>query len=228
MIATWQAPLSEGKSSEELLVSFDEGRDLRVLVLPALFDEANKLRRLTIQMMRQLDGAGVDCFLPDLPGCNESLAPLNDQTLGRWRAAVVAAADHVKATHVFAVRAGVLLAPSHISGWSYAAQSGAKLLRGMIRARTIASREAGREERSEQLMEIGRSEGLTLAGWTIGAAMFREFEAAESITASSLTPIAQNDIAGAGLWLRAEPDHDAAQAEALASIITAGAVGQAE
>ncbi len=228
MIATWQAPLSEGKSSEELLVSFDQGRDMRVLILPALFDEANKLRRLTIQLMHQLNSAGVDCFLPDLPGCNESLAPLNDRTLGSWQAAVIAAADQIKATHIFAIRAGALLAPVSLPGWSYAAQSGAKLLRGMIRARTIASREAGREEQSEQLMEIGRSKGLTLAGWTISAAMFRELEAAEPITTPSLTPVAQTDIPGAGLWLRAEPDHDAAQAEALASIIAAGAVGQAE
>ena len=81
MIATWRAPSLGGKSAEELLVSFDRGRARRVLVLPALFDEANKLRHFTVQIMRALDELGLDCFLPDLPGCSESLVPLEDQTL---------------------------------------------------------------------------------------------------------------------------------------------------
>ena len=45
-----------------------------------MFDEANKLRHFTIELMRRLDTAGIDTFLPDLPGCNESLAPLEAQT----------------------------------------------------------------------------------------------------------------------------------------------------
>ena len=80
MIASWNAPLADGSDSEELLFSIDHGRALRVLILPALFDEANKLRRFTVQVMRKLDAAGVDSFLPDLPGCNESLQPVENQT----------------------------------------------------------------------------------------------------------------------------------------------------
>ena len=49
---------------------------------PALFDEANKLRRRhTVEVIRRLDAAGIDCLLPDLPGCGESLSPLAEQTL---------------------------------------------------------------------------------------------------------------------------------------------------
>ena len=36
-----------------------------------------------------------------------------------------------------------------------------------------------------------------------------------------LANIAQADLGGAGLWLRAEPDHDPAQARALAVLLTA-------
>jgi hypothetical protein len=219
MIASWQAPLSSGKSSEELLVSYDEGRERRVLILPALFDEANKLRRLTVQVMRQLDLSGVDSFLPDMPGVNESLAPLSSQTLMGWRSQVNAAAKSVSATHFLSIRAGALMAPSDLPGWHYAPQTGAKVLRAMIRARTIAAREDGREESSEQLLETGRREGLTLAGWTIGGEMFRELETAEPIAVGAAATIAQKELGGAGLWLRAEPDEDDAQAAVLANNI---------
>ena len=63
-----------------------------MLILPALFDEANKLRHFTVEVMRRLDAAGIDSFLPDLPGCNESRAPLETQTLTGWREAAEAAA----------------------------------------------------------------------------------------------------------------------------------------
>ena len=63
----------------------------RVLILSALFDEHNKLRRFTIDLMRALEAAGVASVLPDLPGCNESLDPLAEQTISDWREAVSAA-----------------------------------------------------------------------------------------------------------------------------------------
>ncbi|MEM9501888.1 MAG: hypothetical protein AAF941_08580 [Pseudomonadota bacterium] len=220
MIGTWQAPQSDGTISEELLVSFDAECEHRILILPAWFDEANKLRRLTVEVMRRLEGAEIDSFLPDLPGCNESTAPLEQQTLPGWRLAAEAAAQRFQATHVLTIRAGALVAPAPLPGWRYAQQTGAKLLRGMIRARIIAAREDGREETSDKLMDTGRSEGLTLAGWPIGAEMFRELEHAETIASETRQEIAQSDLGGSGLWLRAEPDFDAKQADALAALVT--------
>ena len=64
MIESWQAPLQNGTTSEELLVKIDHGRNIRVLILPALFDEANKLRRFTVELMRALDRLEIDSFLP--------------------------------------------------------------------------------------------------------------------------------------------------------------------
>lgn len=220
MIFTWNIPDPEGGApAEELLVGFDRKRMARVLVLPAWFDEANKLRRFTLEVMRRLDRAGIDSLLPDLPGCNESIAALDNQTLAGWRAAAVSAAEAIGATHVLAIRAGALLAPAHLPGWQYAAQSGPKLLRGMIRARTIASREAGISESSEELMETGRRQGLVLGGWRIGGAMFTALETAEPVLGSSQSDIAQSAVGGPGLWLRAEPDEDAGQADHLAALI---------
>ncbi|MEM8723935.1 MAG: hypothetical protein AAGE86_00290 [Pseudomonadota bacterium] len=219
MIGSWQAPLPNGGNSEELLVSFDNHRAVRMLVLPAWFDEANKLRRFTVEVMRRLDGAGVDSFLPDLPGCNESLAPLAEQTIETWREAALAAAEAASATHLLTIRSGALIAPPDLSGWRYAPHPGAKLLRGMIRARTIAAREQGLEETSEHLMELGLRQGLSLGGWNIGPQMIKELEATEAGASDTQVEIAQSTLGGPGLWLRAEPDENAAQADALAAII---------
>lgn len=214
MIASWPGP-----GGDEYALAFDRSRLSRLLVLPPLFDEANKTRRLLAETMRRLDGAGIDAFLPDLPACNESLAPLEAQTVAGWSAAAAAAASHFDATHVLTVRAGALLAPS-LPGWRYAAQSGSSVLRGLLRARVIASREAGTDENSENLLETGRKQGLELAGYRLGAALIRELETAEP--AGELTDIAQADIGGSGLWLRAEPGFDPKQADALAAIVAMG------
>ena len=220
MIFTWNSPGSaDGTGAEEQVVGFDRQRSVRVLVLPAWFDEANKLRRFTIEVMRRLDRAGIDAMLPDLPGCNESLAPLAEQTLEGWRDAAAAAAEALGATHVLAIRAGALLAPEGLPGWHYAAQSGPNLLRGMIRARTIAARESGISESSEALLTLGRESGMTLGGWTIGPTMLRALESAEPALGPDQSEITQMMLGGPGLWLRAEPDEDAGQADALAAII---------
>ena len=214
VIATWPGP--EG---DEYVLAFDRSRAARLLVLPPLFDEANKTRHLLAEVMRRLDGAGIDCFLPDLPGCNESLVPLETRTLAGWRAATVAAGEHFGATHVLAVRAGALVAPA-LPGWRYAPQAGSSVLRAMLRARVIASREAGTDETSESLLEQGRADGLELAGYRLGAALVRELESAEP--AAHLADIAQRDVGGSGLWLRAEPGFDPKQADALAAIVAMG------
>jgi hypothetical protein len=216
MIAAWPAP-----DGEEYAVAFDRKRERRVLVLPALFDEANKLRHFTVETLRRLDAAGIDAFLPDLPGCNESPAPLEAQTLSGWHQAAEAAAAHFGATHALAIRGGALCTPASLPAWRYAPATGASILRAMLRARVIASKEAGIEETREALLEGGRESGLELAGYRLGAAMIRELETAEPSGGTALAAIAQGDLGGAGLWLRAEPDHDPAQADALAAIVTA-------
>ena len=58
MIATWHAPLPDGSQTEELLFGFGAQRAVRVLILPAWFDEANKLRRFTAQTMRAIANPG--------------------------------------------------------------------------------------------------------------------------------------------------------------------------
>ena len=226
MFATWPCPLPEGGAREEMALAFDKRRAHRLLVLPAWFDEANKLRRHTVEVMRRLDLSGIDSVLPDLPGCNESKAKLEDQSLASLRAAAAAAAAHFGATHLLAIRAGALFAPAALPGWRYAPADGRQALRALLRARTIASREAGQPEKTEDLQAAGREHGIRLAGWNLGAALFRDLETAEPPDLPLTAEVEQDMVGGAGLWLRAEPDEHPEQADALAAIVALGLLGE--
>ena len=219
---SYPCPLPGGAAAREYALSFDKGRAVRMLVVPALFDEANKLRHLTVEVMRRPHGAGIDCFLPDLPGTNESLRDLAGVELEDWRMAVEAAARHFGATHLLALRGGGLLVPGGLPGWLYAPVKGASLLKTMLRARILASREAGLEETSEALLERGLEQGLELAGFILSGEMIRQLQAAMPAGDARLTVIEQDLVEGRPLWLRAEPDHDPAQADALAAIVSLG------
>lgn len=203
----------------EYAIGFERSRAHRLLVILPLFDEANRLRRLSVEVMRRLDAAGIDSILPDLPGCNESLQPLASMTLDHWRRAMTAAAAHFRVTHVLAIRGGALVAPP-LPGWHYAPVTGATILRQMIRARILSSREAGRDETQTALLAQGMATGLELAGYPLSAAMVAGLQEAVPID-DKAARIAQSDIGGSALWLRAEPDDDAAQADALAGLIAA-------
>jgi hypothetical protein len=49
--------------------------------------------------------------------------------------------------------------------------------------------------------------------------MVEELETAELSPSERQRDVVQGDLGGGGLWLRAEPDHDPGQADALAAII---------
>ena len=69
-------------------------------------------------------------FLPDLPGCNESLRPARDADAGTAGAqAAEAAAAHFGATHVLAIRGGALCAPAGCRRGAMRPPTGASLLR---------------------------------------------------------------------------------------------------
>lgn len=212
MIASWPAPTG----TPEYAVALHRERRHCVLILPAVFDEANKLRHFSIEVMHLLDTSGIDCVLPDLPGCNESTQPLEAQTVTGWKAAAAAAAAHFAATHVLTIRGGALFAPDGLPGWRYAAVAGDTTLRALLRARVLSSKEAGLPERREDLLALGREAGLELAGYRIGPAMIAELEGAEPGGRADIT---QAQLGGPGLWLRAEPDHSPDQALALAKIV---------
>jgi len=217
MIASWPCSGSAGTVNEAALV-FDRARAHRLLIVPPLFEEMNRTRRLLVEIMRQLDAAGIDCFLPDLPGCNESLQSFEAQSLTSWRSAMAYAAQHFGVTHMLAVRGGALVCPAALPGWLYEPAKGASLLRQLLRARIVAAREQGIAEDSAALIAQGRKDGLELAGYRFGAALIAGLETAEPITTGQ-REIRQSELEGGALWLRSEPDDNPAQAEGLARII---------
>ncbi|MEL1250127.1 hypothetical protein [Aurantiacibacter gilvus] len=214
LTGSWPSPAG----GDEFALSFDQQRDKRVLVIPALFDESNKLRHFTVEVMRRLDTGGVDSMLPDLPGTNESLAPLTEQTVSGWRAAVEAAASHFKATHVLTLRGGTLLDPGTLPGLRYASVGGTALLRGLVRVQLLSDKEADLTTTRDELVARAESQGAQLAGYDLGPAMVRELAEAEAPDGPA-TEVKQAEMGGAGLWLRAEPAFDADQADALAALM---------
>lgn len=218
MITQWTCKRPDSAPSEEMAVQITATQAQNapnILILPALFDEANKMRRHTVEVMRRLAEAGISSVLPDLPGMNESLAPICQQSLTAWRYDAAHACDHFKASHTLTIRGGALIAPDNVPGWRYAAANGERLLRNLIRARIVTSREAGIEESTADLHALGKAEGIELAGWQFGPQMFGELINAKPHQNPRQTDIAQSDLGGAGLWLRAEPSEDAVQADAL-------------
>jgi hypothetical protein len=218
LIVAWPCP-----GGDEFAVALDRGRQLRVLIVPPLFAEMNRTRRLLATTMRALDGHGIDSFLPDLPGTNESLKDLAEQSLNSWRLAMAAAARHFGASHVLALRGGVLVFPNVLPGWVVEPVSGASLLRQMVRSAVIAAREAGDPVDSGALLETARHSGMTIAGYAIGAALVAGLDGARPLDEGQ-RELRQSDLGGAALWLRAEPGDDPAQAARLAAIIASGAV----
>ncbi len=219
MLGTWPCPEQiPGNSCDELAICCDTGGDRRVLVLPALFEEANKLRHFTVEVMRELQQRGVTSVLPDLAGCNESLQVLGEQTMASWQDQARAAASHFNATHILTIRGGALLDPGHLPGVRYAPIEGLNLLRGMLRTRVISDKEAGMNSDRDTLLEQGKAHGLTLAGYRLGPAMIAQL--ADALPPHSMaTQIAHSAVGGGALWLRAEPAHEPQQAAKLATLV---------
>ena len=220
--ASYPCPLPGGAAASEYALTFDQSRAHRILIAPALFDEGHKLRRFTVEVMRRLDGAGIDCFLPDLPGLNESEQDLALIEPEDWRMALEAAARQFEVSHVLALRGGGLVLPDKLRGWHYAPVKGASLLKTMLRARILAAREAGREELLATLTEQGLALGVVLAGYSLSGEMLRQMGDLTPGKQPGITAIEHELLGGGALWLRAEPAEDSAQADALAAIVAIG------
>jgi hypothetical protein len=135
---------------------------------------------------------------------------------------MTAAAKHFRATHVLGIRGGALVMPEGLPGWRYAPVKGASTLRQMMRARMLISREAGVTETQEGLLEMALSDGIELAGFRLGPEFVSQFQSLTPQVSASVSEIEQDMLGGSGLWLRAEPGEDRAQADALAAILAIG------
>lgn len=197
-----------------------------ILIVPPLFEEANRTRRTLVLAMRALAADGFAAVLPDLPGQNESVVPLVDVDLARWQDALAAVAAGIDGPVMIAsVRGGALIdhRAKAAAWWRLAPVGGASLLRTLMRARVSADREAGVTSSLESLQEQATAAPLLLAGNRLSPAMVAQLGASEAQEVKPLRIIGlgADGIAGTPLWLRAEPGEDAAMAEAIAADISA-------
>jgi hypothetical protein len=206
--------------TEFRLTTGDPAAERCLLIIPPLFDEMNRMRRVLVRVIRLLTRRGLFVVLPDFPGTNESLAPLSDQTLCGWREAMLAASQGCGVTHVASFRGGALIddALPECPVWRLAPVKGASLLKTMIRTRIAGEKEAGNSIGEAQLMTLAETIPIELAGNILGSAMVAQLSVAEP---GALTQIIERklgeDIIGSPLWLRAEPQDDPAFAANIAA-----------
>lgn len=210
-----------GGVGEHILSFGDADATRKILIIPPLFDEMNRVRRMLVNAMRDLAARNVATYLPDLPGSNESLAPMSEQDIERWRAAMVLPATQLGATHVAAIRGGALI-DDHIAlpHWRLAPVRGASLIKTMMRTRIAGDKEAGITKSIDDLMAEARISHVELSGNLLNLKMVEELNKAEPISLADIRTVTLGDgsdvIAGSALWLRAEPQDDAGMSAAIA------------
>ena len=199
-----------------------------VLFVPPLFEEANRTRRTLVLAMRALAAKGFAVLLPDLPGQNESLVPLQQVDLHIWQAALAHAVAAVDGPLIIAsLRGGALVdhEAKAAAWWRLAPVGGASLLRTLMRARVAADREAGITSSLDSLQTEAATAPLLLAGNRLSPAMIAQLGTAETQPVAPLRTVTLGNgadaIAGTPLWLRAEPGEDTAMATAIAADIAA-------
>lgn len=199
-----------------------------ILIVPPLFEEANRTRHTLVLAMRALAADGFAALLPDLPGQNESLVPLESVDLASWQNALAEAAATIDGPPIIAsLRGGALIDhhPKAAAWWRLAPVGGASLLRTLMRARVAADREGGVTSSLDSLQAEAATAPLLLAGNRLSPAMIAQLGSAETQPVARLRTVTLGSgadaIAGTPLWLRAEPGEDAAMAKAIAADIAA-------
>ena len=214
-----------GGYDEHVLAYGPQDTQLRILIVPPLFDEMNRTRAVLVGAMRELATRGIMTLLPDLPGCNESLAPIEQQTLAGWRDAVHACAEQRKASHMAAIRGGTLIdAAITLPRWRLAPVKGASLLKTLLRTRVAADKEAGKTSTTESLIAEASVNGwVELAGYRLGSDMLGELENSEPTDPAQTTIVqlgtGEGELWGKPVWLRAEPQEDPDMSAALAAAL---------
>ena len=222
------SPMAAPPSEHHLRIDPAGARRATIVVLPPLFEEANRTRRTLVLAMRALAVDGFAALMPDLPGQNESLVPLAEVDLERWQDALAEVVAGIEGPVVVAsVRGGALIdhRAKAAAWWRLAPVGGASLLRTLLRARVAADREAGVTSSLDSLQAAARSQALLLAGNALSPAMVAQLGRAEAQPVEPLRSVAlgAGGIAGTPLWLRAEPGEDAPMAAAIAADIAAWA-----
>ena len=197
------------RGAEESILRHGAGSPITVLVLPALFEEANRMRRFTVSVMRNLASLGIGTILPDLPGTGDSLIDVVDVTLSGWHDAVSLLAPNTFGS--VAIRGGGLLDGAAKHRWRLAPESGERLLRDMVRATSFS---AGTS--ASDLDQQARAAPTRLAGNLISPALYNAVHDIVPVDGTHTTT-----VDGPKLWRAAEPGDDPEYARRIAEDIAA-------
>lgn len=205
---------------EEYLRICGSGDDVAILLVPPLFGENNRCRRLLADVMAALAALGHGSALPDLPGTAESLTPLARVTLDDWRAMIGDSAALLHAATgrppiVASLRGGAVLddAAAAAGRWRMTPVDGTGVLRDLARAQRMTA-PAGTPPA-----------GAVFAGTPLDPALARPLGTAVPAGPAHVARLADDPkaadsrIAGTALWRRAEPARDRAMATAIAQDI---------
>lgn len=104
--------------------------------------------------------------------------------------------------------------------WRLVPAKGTSILKTMLRTRIASDKEAGRTSTAESLRKAALDGPIELSGYMLGAAMLASLEEAIPESVEQLCELSlgadKGSIIGSPLWLRAEPQSDAAMATAIA------------
>jgi len=189
------------KGGEERLRTQGERLPVQVLILPALFDEANRMRRFTVQLMHALVGHGIGSLLPDLPGTGESPIDLADVRWSDWTDAIAVVADRLPDGERLsvAIRGGALLdravgGSAAVRAWQFSPDTGQRVIADMRRGLQVARRAVP---------------GYPMTDAFAAALLAAAPGAADRVVRLASDPAAADrHVPGPPLWRRAEPGED--------------------
>lgn len=194
---------------------FGADAPVQLIILPALFEEANRMRRFTAQLMRALALRGIGTTLPELPGMGESPTELADVALDDWRDAVPQGALTV------AIRGGALLDGAARAGWRLSPESGERVVRDLLRATALSSGVS-----ASALDKAARERPTALAGNVLSPALYSALHIASPSGGNRRTArladeagVRDASLTGSRLWRAAEPGEDDALVAAAADDI---------
>jgi hypothetical protein len=195
------------RGGTEMLLRHGAGSPITLLILPALFEEANRMRRFTVLVMRNLAEHQIGTIVPDLPGCGDSLSNLSDVTFADWQDAVSTLTGNILGS--VAIRGGALLDNAFANRWRLAPETGERLLRDMTRATSFSEGVS-----SAELDQQARSHATRLAGNLMSPELYATIRAAVPARSAHIT-----NVDGPKLWRAAEPGDDPKYARLVADDI---------
>jgi hypothetical protein len=186
----------------------------QILIIPPLFEELNRTRRMIAEMMRGLQAEGIGSTLIDLPGTGESLLPSGAITIDLWRAAIRDVVAAIKPVVVASLRGGVLMDDAGTAKglWRFAPETGVRIVRDLERSR-LASADGSAHYGGHAL-----SEGFVAE---LGDAIPSASSSLRTVRLHSDAAGADAHIPGSPLWRRAEPGEDAAMTASLVADLAA-------